>query len=73
MQELYLWIASGPAALPVSNVCKVDSTSEGNVEVISSLKGGLTNVYGNVAFVSLKIVCLVKCLFQISAYSRSVN
>ena len=31
------------------------------------------NIVGNVAFVSVKTVCLVKCVFKISAFNRSEN
>ena len=71
--RIILLIESGPAALPVLRARNVDSTSAGNVEILSSWKGGLMDVDGRIAFVSFKNVCLVKCLFKISAFSCSVK
>ena len=69
--KIILLIESGPAALPVLSARRVDSTSDGSVEILSSLRGGSMNAVGNVAFVSVKNVCLVKCV--LSAFSRSVE
>ena len=66
-------IESGPAALPVLSARRVDSSSEGSVEMLSSFRGGSMNAFGNVAFVSVKNVCSVKCVFKISAFSRWVE
>ena len=70
-RKIRLLIASGPVAFPKGRDFKIDSTSNGEVEIVFRLLSGIGRSEGSDARLSSRIVCPTKKSFSREAFSVS--
>ena len=63
-RKIRLLIVSGPVAFPKGRDFKIDSTSNGEVEIVFRLLSGIGRSEGSDARLSSRIVCPTKKSFQ---------